>query len=121
MDQPTGKNDGSVEGKRYFKTRQNHGVVRSDCVPSVSPKIGSQASRSTQGRTGTLRPSVAPLHPFRPIPLLWAARALFSLSSSPIYRVRPFYAALMFFADAPKLRLHSRLFSAHPSSPRRCW
>jgi dynactin 1 len=46
LDEPSGKNNGSVNGKQYFACRPNHGVfVRSSQIRSLSGSVNSPQSQ----------------------------------------------------------------------------
>ncbi|CAI2184001.1 20409_t:CDS:10 [Funneliformis geosporum] len=49
LDEPSGKNDGSVAGKHYFDCRQNHGVfVRPSQIKTIGGSINSSQKQSPQ-------------------------------------------------------------------------
>lgn len=65
LDEPKGKNDGSVQGKEYFKCAENHGIfvrqsqiaVLQDAPTSPSPQRGSSTRSSIGGGTSIPLPS----------------------------------------------------------------
>ena len=50
LSSPTGKNDGSVQGERYFQCPSNHGIfVRSSALSVVAQATASSSSTSSNG------------------------------------------------------------------------
>ncbi|KAI8326330.1 hypothetical protein GQ54DRAFT_294806 [Martensiomyces pterosporus] len=63
LEGPYGKNDGSVQGKRYFECQPNHGVfVRSSQVKILTTSSGVAGSASTSGIPPTAGRSRATIH-----------------------------------------------------------
>jgi dynactin complex subunit len=49
LDQPSGKNDGTVNDRKYFQCREDHGVfVRSSQLKAKSPRVRSRLSLQSQ-------------------------------------------------------------------------
>ena len=57
LDNATGKNDGSIQGRRYFDCQPGHGMFVRPAVPKILDRITPKANGSTQSKTNGRGPN----------------------------------------------------------------